>query len=144
MLFLMLVLSLVLEEWLYVVYEVLRFSSGLRADISFDELPEHADTIALRALNLVLQGPASVDNAGPKETHVGRLHEELVPSFRNNFLEDISCIEALFQVNGVNHRDACSLASLHVPRLVQNPLVVIPHRMMSEVWIHLNLLQPLR
>ena len=31
MLLLMLVLLLVLEEWLYVVYEVLRLSSGFRA-----------------------------------------------------------------------------------------------------------------
>ena len=90
------------------------------------------------------QGPGSVDDPRSKEAHVGRLHEKLVPSFRNNLLEDISCIETLFQVNRVDHRDAGSLAGLHVARLVKNPLVVIPHRMMSEVGVHLNLLQPLR
>ena len=51
-------------------------------------------------------------------------------------------IEPLLQVDGVNHGNARALASLHVPGLVQDPLVVVPHRVMSEVGVLLDLLQP--
>mmetsp|Transcript_76566 Transcript_76566/g.169207 ORF Transcript_76566/g.169207 Transcript_76566/m.169207 type:complete len:422 (+) Transcript_76566:173-1438(+) len=84
----------------------------------------------------------TIDNTSTKKAHVRWLHKKLIPALCHDLLQDFPSLEAILHMDGVNHRNACLGALLHVARLVHDPFIVIPHGVVSSVRVLLNLLYP--
>lgn len=95
-----------------------------------------------RSIINMCRNQVAIDNTSTKKAHVRWLHKKLIPALCHDLLQDFPSLEAILHMDGVNHRNACLGALLHVARLVHDPFIVIPHRVVSSVRVLLNLLYP--